>query len=310
MGKISNFFNKRNSKTITEPAPTEKPSDPILFHPPLYTLATTLIRIPLTHETGERLNKLAYNSQLTSTQLSPIAMELENYIASYQVATSKLKDSKVLLSEHIVLCTQLLNTTFDEVPPTLESFKDTPAIDTMKQQVLFLSTCQKLLPEFFSEDSPSPLQDLFKQYTLLVSKTNSILATLDQFSPISEQLRADILSFTESVNKMQSNKSLSVDWNGQKAHFLKLREDLEKRRNAYINDETIINNTLAELYQTFIALHTHFKSLVPNVLASLTELHDHTQSDPNIANQQAQINQVIVKLLSIQTQISDYMHNL
>lgn len=286
------------------------PSAPTVFQPQLFSLATLLLDIPLTHDMGRQLKSLSYNTTITSEQIKPFTLDLDKLIHSYQSAFSQLKDIPEILTDYIHYCTQLALQPLPTEFPTHETFLDHIGLTALRQDAMLLITLQKLSPHLFDGTSEINLSEPLHLCTMLITQLNSLTLTVQNFYPIFEGLRNDILNFTSTVTQMQSNKMLAVNWNNQKASFMKAKQELEERRTTCMADEQALNTSLQEFYEHLLPAHRTFQNLLPHLLPLLENLRQNIPPDSKLLAQRAQLNQSIITLLSVYNELLPYLNTL
>ncbi len=290
------------------PQPTN--SAPVLFHSNLLDLSYTLSGISLTHDLGKQLGALAYKMSLSHEDLDPITESIKKFIPSYQAALAQLQDTPDLLKQFATDCSNLSLGHLPQEIPLYEDLADHPGIALIKKEAQMLTLLYKLAPELFTPDDTFSLLSLLQGYTNVLPQVNNFLMTAQSLLPVSNQLRQEIIAFGNKLNELQNNKTLAVNWNSQKPAFIKLREELDARRNQYLTEEDKLNNAISEVYTELRALHTSFVEYRTSFASAFEALIETTPSNPQIISQRQQINQTIIALTAVQNTLVSYTHTL
>ncbi|MGL5675922.1 MAG: hypothetical protein ACRDDX_05895 [Cellulosilyticaceae bacterium] len=277
-----------------------------MFHPTLQSLAQTLLAIPLTHDLGNELNTLAYKMTLSQTELLPYTEKIQKLIPSYQSALAQLKDTPDILKEFIQDCSTFSTGHLPAEVPTYEDFLEHNGIQIVKRQSTILTTLYKLTPQLFDGSNEINLMPLLQKYTGILTTLNTHMTAVQALLPASEALRKDITTFTDTITEMQSNKMMAVNWNSQKANFVKIRQELDTRRTDFVQKEESLNQGIAATYTALLSLHSDFQEHSPLLLGLFERLLENASPSAQIITQRSQINQIIVSLVGVQNNLLSY----
>ncbi|MGL4799332.1 MAG: hypothetical protein ACRCWY_08030, partial [Cellulosilyticaceae bacterium] len=139
---------------------------------------------------------------------------------------------------------------------------------------------------------------------------NTHMAAVQALLPASEALRKDITTFTDTITEMQSNKMMAVNWNSQKANFMKVRQELDARRTDFLQKEDALNLGIQQTYTELISLHADFQEHSPLLLGLFERLLENAKPSTQIITQRNQINQIIVSLVGVQNNLLSYSNML
>lgn len=298
------------SSTSLFSAPTPHVELPTVIHPTLIPIANALLGIPTTKELGVKLQSFLYNPALTKDQLASHINEIDQIIHSQQSVLSNLKDTLDLLSEHQTLCSFLSNQVVSSETPTHENFSTLNIFDLVRKEAALITHMKHLLPALFNHSTNFDLNDLLTQYNTSITSIGELTSIVENFTVTSDTLRNDILSYTNIVNQMQSKNTMSVDWNKKKSALVSLKQELEGRRNVYIQDETALNNQIQSFYQQVMTLHSTFQTISPYIIQLLGALAKDTPPDLAKQAEREKVIELISKVQAIRLQLNQYVNSL
>lgn len=298
-----------SAPTMQIPSPLMTPTAsglPTINQPQLFQITTQMLRIPLLSSLGTNLQNFIYDASLTQEKIMPYTNQFQELIAAEQAKLAKLRDPSDVLTEYITHATFLARQTTSTESPTYETFLNSTAVDLIKKEAVVLTTLKQLIPHLFDASTDFDFNEFLRKYAIVISQINDVAPKLESFTASADALRNDILAFTATINQYQNNKMLAVDWNSKKGALANTRATLDQRRNAFLTDETTINNALAQVASQFQPLHNLFANVIPQVIPHLETMRQNIVPDQQLANQRAQINQTLKDVIPLYEELKTY----
>ena len=277
--------------------------------PELLAIASQLNTLELTKPYAVHLERLAYTSPLSKTQLAQIITPLGDLYNNCTKILSQTKDTVDLLSEYHETCLSLSRYTFPPEMPNYENFLNQNCFEEFKKELLVLLNLKKFLPTLF-EDATLGLNDLTHECSIAMATFNQLTSQVTEMLPLAEKLRLEIINFSNTVTQVASQNKLSPDWDGKKQPLMQLRQQLVQKRENFVIEEEKIDAEIASLYTSCTQSHQHFCYLCPTFVKELKYLIDTTPREASTVSKRLELSSITQTLSTVHLQLEAFYNTL
>lgn len=234
--------------------------------PSLLTIAGQISQIPLFQLIGQQLVNLLSSPTPTKEAIVSIITQAQPIIDAQAPSLSTLNQT----SQYQTLVKEMLNLAPLDAGLDHDHLAESNAVATLQSLTKYYNILEKLLGNSaFSAGVQTAFHDLTQPLTQLSTSFNNLITQFKTFKSQEATLRQEIEAYTQAVQQMQSQNSMSPDWGGKKSAFEQKGAELTKRRNAYLQDESRMNQSITTICSQITTFQDSFKEFLTLLLSEL-----------------------------------------